>query len=156
MISFKSFAQVESTAFNLLLKTMLKESVPTISVQALAEKGTDQFLLLDAREKPEYAVSHLKDARWVGFETFDAKSLKDVPKDKPIVVYCSIGVRSEKVGEKLKAAGFEQVENLYGSIFEWVNEGHPVYDSQGKQTEKVHAYNRKWGIWLNKGEKVYD
>jgi hypothetical protein len=72
------------------------------------------------------------------------------------VVYCTVGVRSEKVGEKLKAAGYQNVRNLYGSIFEWVNQGNPVVDNQGKPTQQVHAYSRVWGVWLNKGEKIYE
>jgi rhodanese-related sulfurtransferase len=157
LVMFFSFfscqAQVESKSFDLLLKTMLKKSVPSINVSELKKKT--KVVLLDAREYKEFEVSHLKNAKWIGFETFDANTLKALDKDTEIVVYCSIGVRSEKIGEKLMAQGFTQVSNLYGSIFEWVNQGNKVYDMQGKPTNKVHAYNKKWGVWLNKGEKVY-
>lgn len=157
LVMFFSFfscqAQVESKSFDLLLKTMLKKSVPSINVSELKKKT--KVVLLDVREYKEFEVSHLKNAKWIGFETFDANSLKGLDKDTEIVVYCSIGVRSEKIGEKLMAQGFTQVSNLYGSIFEWVNQGNKVYDMQGKPTNKVHAYNKKWGVWLNKGEKVY-
>lgn len=44
-------------------------------------------------------------------------------------------------------AGYIQVYNLYGGIFEWVNEGHPVFNDQG-ETDKIHAYNKLWGMWL--------
>lgn len=147
--------QVESGAFNLLLKSMLKESIPTITVEELAQKDLSKITLLDAREKVEYNVSHLKNARWVGYDDFDMDRVKGIPKDANIVIYCSIGVRSEKIGERLKEAGYQNIQNLYGSIFEWVNEGHTVYGPDGKPTNKVHAYNKKWGIWLKKGEKVY-
>ncbi|RYF52680.1 MAG: rhodanese-like domain-containing protein, partial [Cytophagaceae bacterium] len=36
------------------------------------------------------------------------------------------------------------------------NQGNPVVDSTGKPTRRVHAYSRTWGIWLNRGEKVYE
>lgn len=136
---------------------MLKKDVPLITVPQLANelKKPNQLVLLDAREKKEFEVSHLKSARWVGFETFTLDAIKQLPKDTPIVIYCSIGVRSEKVGEKLKSAGYQNVRNLYGSIFEWVNQGNTVYDLAEKPTPKVHAYDKKWGIWLTKGEKVY-
>lgn len=152
---FSCQSQVGSKTFDVLLKTMLKESVPFITVEELDRAGTEKYLLLDAREKEEYLVSHLKNAKWIGFETFEKRSLTNVSKNTPIVVYCSIGVRSEKVGEKLKALGYTNVQNLYGSIFEWVNQGKKVYDTTGKETRKVHAYDKKWGVWLNKGEKVY-
>ena len=67
-------------------------------------------------------------------------------------MYCSVGYRSEKVSEKLIKAG----SNMYGSIFEWVNQGRPVYDSDGVPTDRVHAFDETWGAWLLKGEKVFD
>lgn len=152
----ESVAQVESGTFNILLKTMLHESVPTISVAELSKKKTENIVFLDAREKGEYNVSHLKNAKWIGFEDFELKRLNGIDKKAEIVIYCSIGVRSEKIGERLLAEGYINVKNLYGSIFEWVNQGNTVYDLADKPTKQVHAYNRKWGVWLNEGEKVYD
>lgn len=152
---FKPNAQTNSKAYKLMLEGMYKHSVPTISCNDLKKelKGVE---LLDTRARREYEVSHLPNARWVGFDEFDLKTVSDLPKDTPIVVYCTVGVRSEKVGEKLKAAGYHNVRNLYGSIFEWVNQGNTVVDSQNKPTNQVHAYSRTWGIWLNKGEKIYE
>ena len=147
-------AQVKSKAFDSLLNVMVTKSVPTVGCEDI--KKMKIVVLLDTREKREYEVSHLKDARWVGFDTFDLKNVAAIPKDANIVVYCSIGVRSGKIGEKLMQAGYTNVHNFYGSIFEWVNQGNPVYDMAGKPTNKIHGYNWKWGVWCNKGEKVYE
>ncbi|MEL6718853.1 MAG: rhodanese-like domain-containing protein, partial [Bacteroidota bacterium] len=68
--------------------------------------------------------------------------------------YCSVGYRSEKISEQLLEAGFKDVSNLYGGIFEWKNQDHEVVDEKGA-TEKVHAYDRVWGFWLKEGKKVY-
>ena len=54
--------------------------------------------------------------------------------DKPVLVYCSVGARSQDIGKKLVQKGFSVV-NLYGGIFQWVNDELPVYDSLG-QTKK--------------------
>lgn len=151
IMNFSFAQQVESVAYNLVLKTLLDGDTPTISVEDAAGKDAT---FIDARSEGEYHVSHIQDAIWVGFENFDIKRLKDVNKAEPIVVYCSIGYRSEQITNKLKEAGFEQVFNLYGGIFEWVNQGNPVYRKQEK-TPQIHAYSKSWGIWLNKGEKVY-
>ena len=147
-------ASAQSKSFDVLLRSMIKKTVPIIKVAELKTKKND-VVLLDAREREEYEVSHLKNARFVGFKEFDIESIKDISKNIPIVVYCSIGVRSEKIGEKLLAAGYTNVRNCYGSIFEWVNQGNEVVDMEGKPTQKVHAYNQKWGVWVKKGEKVY-
>jgi rhodanese-related sulfurtransferase len=143
-----------SKPFGIMLDALIKESVPVVTCNEL--KQIPNAILFDAREKREYAVSHLPKARWIGYNDFDLNRVSDVPRTSPIVVYCSVGYRSEKVGEKLKAAGFTNVRNLYGSLFEWVNQGNLVVDSTGKPTRRVHAYSRTWGIWLNRGEKIYE
>ncbi|NBB19967.1 rhodanese-like domain-containing protein [Runella sp. CRIBMP] len=152
---FKPNAQTKSRAYKMMLEGMYKHTVPTVSCKEL-KKEQSQVVLLDTRTKREFEVSHLPEARWVGYEEFDLKKVENLPKNTPIVVYCTVGVRSERIGERLKAAGFQNVRNLYGSIFEWVNQENSVVDTQGKPTQKVHAYSRSWGIWLNKGEKVYE
>ncbi|MFN3849112.1 MAG: rhodanese-like domain-containing protein [Spirosomataceae bacterium] len=150
-----SKCQVESKAFDTLLQTMVSKDVPTISCAEL-KKSSTKPILLDTRAKREFEVSHIQNARWVGYDEFKIESVKDISKDAPIVVYCSIGVRSGKIGEKLQKAGYTNVKNLYGSIFEWVNQGNAVYDINEKPTKKIHGYSRTWGIWVKKGEKVYE
>lgn len=133
-----------------------KNSVPYIQVDELQKRKKP--LILDARQKEEYLVSHLKNAIWIGYKDFQSKVATEAldDSDQEVVVYCSIGVRSENIGEKLMQLGFTDVKNLYGGIFEWKNQGYPVYDSDGNETENVHAFNKRWGRLLQKGHKVYD
>lgn len=154
LISINTFSQ--SNLKN-LLKKYNTESVPYISVDTL-QTISDNVILLDAREKKEFKVSHLKNAQFVGYEKFNLKkTIKKLPnKNAKIVVYCSLGVRSEDVAEKLKKAGYTNVLNLYGGIFEWKNNGNTVYNSKEIATEKVHTFNLDWSKWLLKGEKVYE
>ncbi len=146
--------QITSGAYRAVLKTLYKNDVPLISCEKASKMKPAHFL--DTRAYPEFKVSHIPQARWVGYEEFSLEKVKDLDKSTPIVVYCSVGVRSEKVGKKLIDAGFSNVQNLYGSLFEWVNQGYPIVDRAGKPTQKVHAYSPAWGIWLKKGEKVYE
>ena len=137
------------------LKKYNKGSVPYIDSSELSK--TDQFLILDTREKEEYDVSHIEGAIWVGYETFRLDRVDTLLADKAtsLVVYCSVGVRSEDIGEKLIKAGFPEVKNLYGGIFQWKNEGLPVVDSTGRYTDNVHAYSKYWGNLLTEANKVY-
>lgn len=140
-----------------LLNLYNTRSVPYISVEALKMKLTsEEVVLLDARERKEFDVSHIPSATFVGYNTFSSEVVADQfsNKDAPIVVYCSLGVRSEVIGEKLKKAGFTNVYNLYGGIFEWKNKDYVVMDISGEKTENVHIYSKTWGKWLNKGVKV--
>jgi len=138
-----------------LLKQYNKETVPYIYVNEVDSLGN--YHLLDSRETVEYDVSHLHGAQCVGYDSFNIQEvLNMVPnKQDTIVVYCSLGIRSEDIGEKLQEAGYTHVYNLYGGIFEWKNEEKEVYDSENEVTEEVHAFSVDWGKWLCKGVKIY-
>lgn len=138
--------------YDKLLVGLLSHEVPESTVEDL--QGGEGLLFLDAREAREYEVSHIPDALWVGYDDFSLSRLQGVDKDQPVVVYCSVGYRSERVAEKLLKAGFTNVSNLYGGIFEWANRGYPLTDEQGP-TRAVHAFDREWGKWLKAGHKVY-
>jgi rhodanese-related sulfurtransferase len=112
------------------------------------KNGLGEVLLLDVREKQEFEVSHIPGAQWAGYNDFDISAYDEISKDQPIVVYCSVGYRSEKVGETLRNAGYSNVRNLYGSLFEWVNQGNVVEEKGGHPTTRIHTYNRKWSQWM--------
>lgn len=139
--------KILNPAFDRTVKSYLNFTVPVISCEAL-KQDYDSFLILDTRELAEYQISHLPQTVHIGFRHADISRLDTVPKDQPIVVYCSIGYRSEKIGEKLQKAGFSKVYNLYGSVFEWANCGFPLVDLQGKETDRIHTYDRKWSRWI--------
>tara|TARA_B110000046_G_scaffold28052_1_gene28826 strand:- start:136932 stop:137432 length:501 start_codon:yes stop_codon:yes gene_type:complete len=151
---FSSNAQeVNSKAYDIMLQGLLSHSVKEVSVSEVKDKK--EVVFVDARERKEFDVSHIKDAIFVGYDSLDLSSMKKVDKTKEVIVYCSVGYRSEKVSEKLESMGFKNVSNLYGGIFEWKNQNQPVVTLKIEPTEKVHAYNKLWGIWLNKGKRVY-
>ena len=115
----------------------------------------EKVILLDTREKKEYEISHIPGAIWVGYNNFKLKRVKAIAKDAKIVTYCSVGYRSERIGEKLQKAGFSDVSNLKGSIFKWVNEGNPLEDKEGNATDKVHGFDKDWGKWVKGDKAVY-
>ena len=111
LISFNSFSQKN---LKQLLKKHNTETIPYIFVDSL-QKITSNVILLDAREQKEFKVSHLRNAICVGYDNFSiTKTIKILPSDKnsKIVVYCSLGIRSEDVAEGLKKAGYTNVYNL--------------------------------------------
>ncbi|MCP4149689.1 MAG: rhodanese-like domain-containing protein, partial [bacterium] len=139
------------------LHSLIKHEVPIITVTQLKGGDTHKTLvLLDTRKMEEYRVSHIKGARHVGYKKFKLKNVANIPKETAIVVYCSLGVRSENIGKKLLHAGYKDVRNLLGGIFEWINQGNPVYDMTGSTTTRIHAYSKKWSKWLSKGKIVFE
>ena len=138
------------------LESLYQHTVPLISAKALDSLQTERsVVLLDTRSPEEYAVSHLPGAQLINYDDFTLDAVEDVPKDAAVIVYCSVGYRSERVGEQMQAAGYQHVQNLYGGIFSWKNEGHTVINREAQPTDSVHTYNRNWSKWLQKGIKVY-
>jgi rhodanese-related sulfurtransferase len=148
--------QALNPAYTKKLNQLYRKSVPVISPAALAERLANgpAPVLLDTRSPAEYHVSHLPGAIFADYDRFDEQSAAHLDRKAPIIVYCTVGYRSERIGERLKKMGFTDVHNLYGGIFEWVNTGHSVVGSDNQPTTRVHTYNADWGKWLDKGEKV--
>jgi rhodanese-related sulfurtransferase len=114
---------------------------------ARREGEAQRPVLLDARSAAEYEVSHLGGARRVD-PGADAPLPTDLPEDAPVVVYCSVGYRSAALAHRLQAKGLRRVYNLEGGIFQWANEGRPVY-REGEPVREVHPYGRLWGRFLD-------
>lgn len=134
-----------------------KQSIPYIYPEMLANIQKDSsIVLLDTRERKEYQVSHIKGALYAGYENFNLQKVSKVIKNKEaqIIVYCSLGVRSEDIAETLQKAGYTNIQNLHGGIFDWKNNNLPLVNAKQKQTDSVHVYSKKWGKWLTKGIKV--
>lgn len=145
---------MQTSVFN-LIKRFIRLQFPAVRPIATAELDRwlksatqPQPILLDARTLPEFAVSHLESAQLIDSSSLDPAILNTLPKDAPIVVYCSVGYRSAKLAQQLQQQGFTCVFNLEGSIFQWANEDRPVYQA-GQLTSFVHPYNDTWGKLLN-------
>lgn len=108
--------------------------------------SAEELVLVDVRTPEEQQVSHLKDALHVNARNPDIERLA-IPASARVVVYCSIGYRSATIIEKLQDAGIGNIYNLEGGLFEWANQGRPVYRG-GQRVNEVHPYNRAWGLLL--------
>ena len=86
----------------------------------------ENALIIDIREKEEYKISRLQDALWAGTKESFTPILKDLSKDTPLLVYCSIGKRSKQCSKWLKTLGYKKVYELKGGIKEWIQNGYPV------------------------------
>ncbi len=149
LIAQKQTSYIE---FTNMLDSLLTHTVKEVLPDEI--KNPASFIFLDAREKEEFEISHIPNALQIGYENFDPKVLESIQKNQPIIVYCSLGYRSEKVAEKLLKMGYSNTTNLYGGIFEWVHCDQLILNDSSA-TDKVHTYNKEWSKWLKKGEKVY-
>lgn len=109
-------------------------------------------MVLDTRTPEEFAVSHLPGARFVKFgiteALFGPRLPINLPTDRPIVVYCTIGWRSGKVTQALEARGVKRVFNLVGGIIAWQRAGFALVDPAGNPTKLIHPYDRNWARFV--------
>ena len=106
MFSCFSRGQVQNSAFHAMLQKLLAHNVPEITIRQ-SPMDSENVLYLDARDKVEFDVSHIENAIRVGYDDFDMTRVKGLNKDHKIIVYCSVGYRSEKISQKLIKAGFK-------------------------------------------------
>lgn len=146
-----------SQSYDKKLQSLYKNTVPAIKSSELKQKidTKKKVVLLDTRSQEEYQVSHLPGATFIDYDDFTSSMVKGIEKDAEIIVYCTVGYRSERIGEKLQNMGFKNVHNLYGGIFQWANENGTLLNSRETPTDSVHTYSKKWSVWLTKGVKVY-
>lgn len=147
-LSFSSFAQ-NPEGFDRMAKNMADKTVPIIKSSQVVklQQKAKEIVFLDARETKEYEMSHIKGAVHIGYDDFEKKNVAKIDKNATVVIYCSVGYRSGKIGKQLRKMGYTSVFNLYGGLFDWVNNGNKVYQNY-VEVNTVHPYNKKWGQWL--------
>ncbi|WP_157069520.1 rhodanese-like domain-containing protein [Sandaracinus amylolyticus] len=106
-----------------------------ISTEELARELESESppLVIDVRSDDEIAVSTIP----------GAQSMRELPTDRDVVVYCSVGARSAVVAER-----FPNARNLRGGIFAWANESRPLV-RDGARTNEVHPYDSLWRMLLS-------
>lgn len=79
---------------------------------------TDGALLLDVRTVEEFKEGHVDGAKNVPVAELEKRLAEVGDKNRPVVVYCRSGRRSETAKGILLKAGWKRVENL-GGIDNW-------------------------------------
>ena len=102
-------------------------SFKTVTARETKERlEGDEILLLDVRDPPEWwEDGYIKGAKRIFFADLSQK-IDELPKDKPIVVTCSVGNRSSIALSILEQAGFRDVSNMLGGMTAWTNLGFPI------------------------------
>jgi len=89
--------------------------------------GPREFRLIDVREEDEFAICRLDWAELIPLATLPQEVTRRlVDKDKPIVVYCHHGMRSNHAAQWLRGIGYEHVYNLTGGIEAWAEKVEPT------------------------------
>jgi rhodanese-related sulfurtransferase len=89
----------------------------------------ENIFLLDVRTPPELAEhGSIAGSVNIPIDELEAR-LSEVPKDRPLVVYCMRGGRASRASELLEKNGYTGIE--YGGITAWKEKGYPVVFPEG-------------------------
>jgi len=118
----KLFLAVSLMALNF---TVFSQNLPVESFEKKLLETPNAFLL-DVRTSGEFGGGHLPKASNIDFRSPDfANKIKDLPKDKPVFVYCLSGGRSAQAAEIMRKEGF-QVTELQGGYLKWTTKLKPL------------------------------
>lgn len=100
---------------------------------AVAKAAKGEIALIDVRDMNELRASgKAKGALHVPLSVVKMKCdpsspecLKALSVEKPVVVYCASGARSQAAGQMLAQMGYQQVFNL-GGLYDWHAAGGPI------------------------------
>lgn len=118
VVAFFVFSQRGNT----VLATLPRISPTEYRARYLQAK--QPHLLLDVRTPAEFASGHLAGAVNIAVQDLPHR-LAELPKDRPLVIYCRSGNRSRQAQQYLANAGFTQTVDL-GGILAWQAQGLPV------------------------------
>ena len=90
-----------------------------------AQLGKPDVMIVDVRTPAEYAEGHIAGAVNLPLQTIESW-YKDLPKDKPVYLYCRSGNRSQQAAEFLKEKGFSNIYNEQGGIIAWTQRNYPL------------------------------
>ena len=112
------------------------EHVPPEQWREMLESDED-YLILDVRNQYECAIGHFEGATLPPLETFRefsdyAKGLaKEGKVDKPVMMYCTGGIRCEVYSALMKEEGFDKIYQLDGGVINYgLKEGNKHWEGK--------------------------
>ncbi|MCC7382584.1 MAG: rhodanese-like domain-containing protein [Deltaproteobacteria bacterium] len=102
-----------------VLGVVFAGSAPASEVQKAKEAVKNGARLIDVRTPEEFSAGHIKGAANIPLDAIQANpEIVGGLKDRPLVLYCRSGRRSEIAKGLLLRAGYREVLNL-GAIGNW-------------------------------------
>ena len=100
-------------------------TAPELTAAELAARvGQDPPVVLDVREDWEWEAGHIAEAVHIPLGEL-APRLGELPGDRPIVLVCRSGVRSQMAADAMADAGWNTL-NLAGGLLAWHAAGLPL------------------------------
>ncbi len=81
--------------------------------------------LLDVRTPAEYRQARIKGSILIPINDIERR-IVEVPKNRPVIVYCAVGARSNLVAGFLAGKGYGEVYTMQDGLSGWSRNGFPL------------------------------
>ena len=80
----------------------------------------ESLQIVDVREPYEWEESRIEGAVLIPLaEFFDGRAQEKILRDRPVILYCQLGIRSARALAALEDSGFVGIAHLSGGIVSW-------------------------------------
>ena len=100
-----------------------------IFAEQIPKEDWTRFFIIDARDAGQYAKGHIPGAVHMEWRQVLARR-NEIPKDRPVLIYCNTVSLSAQAGFALRVAGWDNVRILQGGMQEWLAKG--GFDAAGR------------------------
>lgn len=94
---------------------LLNGEIRQVDVSKARELVESGAYLIDTREKPALAKGTIKGSHHIPVSEFRDR-LDEIPKDRPVYLFCQTGIRSYNMARGLMQLGFDNITNIAGSF----------------------------------------
>jgi hydroxyacylglutathione hydrolase len=101
------------------------QTIPQITLQQMSAGGQNGSLVLDVRGEGEWRSGHVPGSLNVPVAQLQRR-LREIPRDRQLIVHCQTGARAAIAASLLAAEGFAHVRLFSGGFAEWQGAGQPV------------------------------
>ena len=95
--------------------------------EVIFQLNNNNALLLDLRNEKEFSKGKISQAIYIGPNIENCKKEIDKTSDRPVILFCQNGVKSDEFSKELKKSEIK-VFILKGGINTWVADGLPLLD----------------------------
>lgn len=103
---------------------IISGAMPVISRRELAEQK-DRVMLIDTRTPEEYSFGTIPGAVNIPLDEI-REHLPDIPTDRPVVLFCAVGLRGYLAQRILMGRGYDNIRNLMGGYKTYSTAAAPV------------------------------
>ncbi len=92
---------------------MINGTMPAITWREIQNANRNEVVILDVRTKDEFLMGHIPGAMNIPVDELRSR-LSEIPSDKPVYIYCAVGLRGYLATKILMARGYTNVRNISG------------------------------------------